>query len=320
MTPPSLRLGYDVDGMPVDVPDTDAVLVAFPDVVEGGDVWYEVALLDGRVPTLMATDLTDEGRRVIGVRALQLPATAIDIASLLDQLVHWAAQHAYDVQQATLQRLADSWWAAVSGADPEALRRETSERGEFRQLLRRRRLREVMAVVDRALVQYAHPPRRAHASSHELESSSGRRIGAADLEDDDAPGSPLAPAIARGRIVLPRLLSEAAGAFTAAEVAKALGVTEEHVEAMRQADQLLGVRIYGVTVYPVLQFRSDRRPWPGLERVLKAFLIEGGSMRLNVLNQRDDRLGGRTGWQALADGDVEHLVPVVSDFGEMGRA
>lgn len=129
---------------------------------------------------------------------------------------------------------------------------------------------------------------------------------------------PLAGALVRGARLKVWQLVAAGGGLTAAEVAAALGTTPNAVEQARGEDRLLGVQIAGEVVYPRAQFDSRGQLLPGLERALRGFRLPGDWMRLGVLLARDERLGGRTPFEALAAGDTDAVVECVSDFGEMG--
>jgi len=139
------------------------------------------------------------------------------------------------------------------------------------------------------------------------------------LLDKAAAGGEWAEALLHGAQVQRDLLREAGGTLSASDVGNLLGIGRAAVDKRRRQGALLGLRLpSGDVVYPVAQFaKSD--VLPGLPDVLGAFRLQDTWMQLDVLLANDQALGGRTAFEALADGDVDQVRAVVSSVGEQGR-
>jgi CheY-like chemotaxis protein len=165
----------------------------------------------------------------------------------------------------------------------------------------------------------------ARASTRVLEQALGEPESDATLTDvltevlvKDAAGGDWAAALLRGAQVQRDLLRDAGGTLNASGVAGLLGISRAAVDKRRRQAALLGLRLpNGDFAYPAAQFaRNDALP--GLSEVLRAFHVKDPWMQLDVLLTRDQAWGGSTGFQALADGNVEGVKTVVSSFGEHG--
>ena len=133
-----------------------------------------------------------------------------------------------------------------------------------------------------------------------------------------AAGGEWAAALLRGAQVQRDLLREAGGTLSASEVGNLLGIGRAAVDKRRRQGALLGLKMpSGDFVYPTAQFAKNDA-LPGLPAVLSAFYIQDPWMQLDALLARDEALGGRTAFEALADGDVERVKTTVSSFGEQG--
>jgi len=138
------------------------------------------------------------------------------------------------------------------------------------------------------------------------------------LLDDAAAGGEWAEALLRGAQVQRDLLQEAGGTLSASDVGTLLGIGRAAVDKRRRQGALLGLRLpSGDFVYPAAQFAKGDVV-PGLPDVLGAFRIQDPWMQLDVLLGHDESLGGRTAFEALADGDVDQVKAVVSSAGEQG--
>ena len=163
------------------------------------------------------------------------------------------------------------------------------------------------------------------ASTRALEQALGEPESDATLTDvltevlvKDAAGGDWAAALLRGAHVQRDLLREAGGTLNAMEVADLLGISRAAVDKRRRQSALLGLRLpNGDFAYPAAQFAKNDA-LPGLSEVLRAFHVNDPWMQLDALLTRDQALDGRTGFQSLADGDVERVKAVVSGFGEHG--
>lgn len=135
---------------------------------------------------------------------------------------------------------------------------------------------------------------------------------------EDATEGEWAAALLRGAQVNRELLREAGGTLSASEVGTLLGISRAAVDKRRRQGSLLGLKLpSGDIAYPGAQF-NKKDVLPGLPEVLGSFHIQDPWMRLDVLLARDESLGGRTSFKALADGDVELVKSLVSAFGDQG--
>ena len=127
-----------------------------------------------------------------------------------------------------------------------------------------------------------------------------------------------AAALLEGAKVQRELLEEARGALSADEVGSFLGIRRAAVDKRRRQGTLLGIKLpSNDVVYPAAQFGA-RDVLPGLPDVLSAFRIDDPWMQLDMLLAKHDLLGGRTGFEALKDGDVERVKQLVASVGEQG--
>ena len=135
---------------------------------------------------------------------------------------------------------------------------------------------------------------------------------------EDATEGEWAAALLRGAQVKRELLREAGGTLSGSEVGTLLGISRAAVDKRRRQGALLGLKLpSGDIAYPAAQF--DRKDvLAGLPKVLDAFQIQDPWMQLDVLLARDESLGGRTSFKALADGEVELVKSVVSTSGDQG--
>ncbi len=141
-------------------------------------------------------------------------------------------------------------------------------------------------------------------------------LGAAFVRD--ATEGEWAAALLRGAQVQRDLLQKAGGGLSATKVGSLLGISRAAVDKRRRQGALLGLKLpSGDFAYPAAQFaRND--VLPGLPHVLGAFRVRDPWMQLDVLLARDEALGGRTAFEALAEGNMERVKVIVSSFGEQG--
>jgi FixJ family two-component response regulator/biotin operon repressor len=134
----------------------------------------------------------------------------------------------------------------------------------------------------------------------------------------NATGGEWAAALLRGAQVQRELLQQAGGGLSARQVGDFLGISRAAVDKRRRQGGLLGLKLpSGDFVYPAAQFVKNDVV-RGLSDVLSAFHVEDPWMQLDALLARDEALGGRTAFEALAQGDVERVTSAVSSFGEQG--
>ncbi len=130
--------------------------------------------------------------------------------------------------------------------------------------------------------------------------------------------NPLAAAMAEGLLVRDRILAEAGGGLTAAQVAAMLHLSPQAVAKARASRRLLAVAFSERKLrYPVAQFRKGK-PLPGLDRVLQASRLDDPWMELEHMTARHAALDGQSIFQALAAGRVEPAVEVMVSVGEAG--
>lgn len=163
------------------------------------------------------------------------------------------------------------------------------------------------------------------ASTQTLEQALGEAAPSMALTDvlaeallEDATEGEWAAALLRGAQVKRELLREAGGTLTASQVGTLLGISRAAVDKRRRQGSLLGLKLpSGDIAYPAAQF-NKKDVVPGFPAVLGSFHIQDPWMQLEVLLARDESLGGRTSFKALAGGDVELVKSVVSTFGDQG--
>jgi DNA-binding response OmpR family regulator len=127
-----------------------------------------------------------------------------------------------------------------------------------------------------------------------------------------------AAALLEGAQVQRDLLEQAGGALSADDVGSFLGIRRAAVDKRRRQGTLLGIKLpSNDVVYPAAQFGSGD-VLPGLPDALSAFRIDDPWMQLDTLLAKHDLLGGRTGFDALKDGDVERVKQLVASVGEQG--
>jgi hypothetical protein len=147
--------------------------------------------------------------------------------------------------------------------------------------------------------------------------------GVASLLSDLAPlgvdlsaVDPFMEAMARGAAIKRELLIGSGGSLSSSQVANALGITRQAVDKRRSRHALLAVSNgSGEYVYPACQFTSDG-VIPGLEQVLRAFLIRSPWTQLSVLLASAPALGGKTMLEVLKLGEIERAIAIAGSFGE----
>jgi hypothetical protein len=160
-------------------------------------------------------------------------------------------------------------------------------------------------VLERALSEYSAPGVLANLAASEL------------LYDSSIEGE-WASALLQGARVKSELLEEAGGALSAQQVSEFLGIGRAAVDKRRRQGTLLGLKLpSGDVVYPAGQF-GRRDVLPNLPEVLAAFRVQDSWMQLDFLLGRHDALAGRTGFEALAAGDVEKVKHLAASVGEQG--
>lgn len=127
-----------------------------------------------------------------------------------------------------------------------------------------------------------------------------------------------AAALLRGAEVQRDLLRQAGGTLSASKVGELLGITRAAVDKRRRQGALLGIKLpSGDIAYPAAQFRNGDAV-AGLSEVLRSFRVRDPWMQLETLLASDEAFDGRSGFDALASGDVERVKAVASAFGEQG--
>lgn len=131
---------------------------------------------------------------------------------------------------------------------------------------------------------------------------------------------PLAPAHMRGLEAKHRLVEQGGGALTAAQAARALGLSRQAVDKRRLAGRLLalalGRRGY---VYPAWQFTPSGTV-KGLEEILGALREHDPWMQAAFFLNRNSRLGDRTPVDMLRAGRLEEAMAAAHAYGEHGAA
>ena len=98
-------------------------------------------------------------------------------------------------------------------------------------------------------------------------------------------------------------------------LAARLGVASAHVDRMRRAGELLGVRPPGrwEHLYPAWQFNGDGKPLASVPRVIRAARDAGlDEVELyEVMQRRSGLTGSRTLVDVLLDGGEEHVLAAV---------
>lgn len=140
--------------------------------------------------------------------------------------------------------------------------------------------------------------------------------------------SALSVAFLSGRLAVAELLEDTGGAWSEEDVLRHLGISASELQAMHARHQVLGMRrrLDRAFYYPVAQFKgSPRRPGsvqvlPGLDEVLATAGTSLGSASVfDILATPQESLAARTdpnsrprsGFQALADGDVAAVVALM---------
>ena len=206
--------------------------------------------------------------------------------------------------------------ALREGMIPELPRSASSAARPERAAMERAALTRVTSFVGRAI---------SKASTQTLEQALGETAPSMALTDvlaeallEDATEGEWAAALLRGAQVKGDLLREAGGTLSASQVGTLLGISRAAVDKRRRQGSLLGLKLpSGDIAYPAAQF-SKKDVLPGLAAVLGSFHIQDPWMQLDVLLARDESLGGRTSFKALAGGDVELVKSAVSTFGDQG--
>jgi biotin operon repressor len=140
------------------------------------------------------------------------------------------------------------------------------------------------------------------------------------LERMPSAKDPLAKARLRGVFAQRELLDAEGGTLSAAEIAKALGVTRQAIDKRRKAGQLLalevGKRGY---LYPAWQL-AEPGLLPGLAQVLSSLPADSPWATARFFLSGNDRLRGRRPLDVLRKGDVDVVVRAAAAFGEQGAA
>lgn len=129
----------------------------------------------------------------------------------------------------------------------------------------------------------------------------------------------LAPALLRGVREQERLLEEAGGGLSRAQVADLLGVSPPAVDQRRRRGQLLFVEtLGGQFLYPACQF-TEKGTLPHLADLLGWMGVDDGWMRLDMMLSPLSPLGNRTPIHVLAAGsseaDLEELRAILQSWG-----
>jgi len=210
--------------------------------------------------------------------------------------------------------------AAAPGSDGGADVRTIAEDDDPRAALRGALEERLRRVIDRAFESITtssvrralDEPTDFSALAVFLADSAGAQPGLAELD-------PLAEAMAKSAGRRVELLEQAGGAWSTAQVAKAIGSSRQAIDKRRRRGTLLALPTpSGDYVYPTCQFAKDGRSLPGLQRVLAAFREPDPWTQLSVLAAPHDALDGRTPLEAIAEGDVDEAVAVAEGFGETG--
>jgi hypothetical protein len=131
---------------------------------------------------------------------------------------------------------------------------------------------------------------------------------------------PLARARLRGVLAQREILDADGGAVSAAEMAKALGITRQAVDKRRKAGQLIalevGKRGY---LYPAWQL-GETGLLNGLASVLASLPEDSPWAIARFFVSGNHRLGGRRPLDVLRKGEVDAVVAAASMFGEHGAA
>jgi hypothetical protein len=127
----------------------------------------------------------------------------------------------------------------------------------------------------------------------------------------------IAAALAAGAQYKEELLTRAGGAYSAEQLAQLLGISRQAVNEGRKTHLYFAVPSGQSYVYPKLQLTS-RGPLPGLRDFLDGFSLPDAWMKLSVLVEPSERLGGRSPLEALREGDVEAAVLVAATYGGHG--
>ena len=126
-----------------------------------------------------------------------------------------------------------------------------------------------------------------------------------------------------GRVALAKALVESGGILLSDEAVELLGVSRATLQNWRDKGQVLALQAAGGSfVYPVAQFErpshdaTHPRPYKAIEEIRKIAVIGSPLMgSIGLLVSRQDFLadadGARTGFGALADGDVERVIAMV---------
>lgn len=128
----------------------------------------------------------------------------------------------------------------------------------------------------------------------------------------------IAAALASGARYKEKLLARAGDAYTAEQLGEVLGISRQAVNEGRKTNLYFGVPS-GQTgfAYPKLQV-TDTGLLPGLRSFLDAFTLPDPWMKLAVLIEPSERLGGRSPLEALRAGDVDDAVMVAATYGSHG--
>lgn len=125
----------------------------------------------------------------------------------------------------------------------------------------------------------------------------------------------MASALARGTEMKRAILRADGGVLSAEAAAHRLGVLVSKLGQMA----LFRLEVEGEDGYPAFQF-TDEGTLPGIEPVVRAFVIGDPWMRVNFMLTGDARLGNRTPIDLLREGRIKDVVRAAQAYGEPGAA
>jgi hypothetical protein len=127
----------------------------------------------------------------------------------------------------------------------------------------------------------------------------------------------IAAALAAGAQYKEDLLTRSGGAYSAEQLGRLLGISRQAVNDGRKTHLYFAVPSGQSYAYPKLQL-TEGGLLPGLRDFLDAFTLPDAWMKLSVLVEPSERLGGRSPLEALRAGDVEGAVMVAATYGGHG--
>jgi hypothetical protein len=122
----------------------------------------------------------------------------------------------------------------------------------------------------------------------------------------------------RGATDRGKLVEAAGGLLSAAQVGGLLGLSRQAVDKRRQSGRLLALPLpRRGFAYPARQF-GPHDTVPGLELALEALHDHDPWMKLAFMANGNERLGGRTPFDALEAGGAGRVVEAAEEFMEQG--